>query len=143
MSHVQLKVKRLHPDAVIPAVATEGAAGFDLHAVAAGAVTPGKIVKIPLGLAFEVPPGYCMQLVGRSGNGMKYGAGVAQGYGLIDSDYRGEVCMLMRCDMGFAWGKGDRICQAVILPVPSVEIVEADELSTTERGSGGFGSTGK
>lgn len=142
MSHVQLKVKRLHPDAVIPSIATAGAAGFDLHAIEDGSAHPGKIAKVPLGLAFEVPPGFCMQIVGRSGHGMKFGAGVPQGYGLIDSDYRGEVCMLVRAEMAFAWEKGDRICQAVILPVPTVEIIEADELSTTDRGNGGFGSTG-
>lgn len=138
-----IKVKKLHPDAVIPSMATAGSAGFDLYAVNSGLVSPGNIASIPLGLAFEIPPGYCMQVVGRSGNGKKYGAGVPQGYGLIDSDYRGEVFALLRSEIPFTWKAGDRIAQGVIVAVPELLFDEVEELSTTERGEGGFGSTGK
>ena len=140
---LRIKVKKLHPAAVIPAIATAGAAGFDLVAIEDGHCHPGKVAKTPLGLAFEIPHGYCMQIVGRSGNGYKYGAGVPQGYGLIDSDYRGEVCMLLRSELGFEWKAGDRIGQAVILPVPELVFDEVEELGATERGEGGFGSTSK
>ncbi len=137
-----VKVMKLHQDAVIPAFATAGAAGFDLRAIDAGSVTPGLVARIRTGLAFEVPEGHAMLLVGRSGLGSRFGAGVPQGFGLLDSDYRGEAIILLRCEQAFAWEAGDRIAQAMIVPVPAVQLVEAETLGVTGRGSGGFGSTG-
>lgn len=141
---MNLKFKSIHPDFVLPEFATPGSAGFDLIALADGYhYSAATISKIPLGFAVEIPPGYAMFITARSGVGYMYGAGVPQGYGLIDSDYRGEVCMLMTSKFPFGWSKGDAIGQAVIMKVerPTFEIVQ--ELSPTQRGEGGFGSTDK
>jgi dUTP pyrophosphatase len=147
---MKLRVKKLHPDARIPELATEGAAGFDLHAVIEGAakrVQGGLPLVIRTGLAFEIPPGYAMLILSRSGHGFKADTRLANCVGLIDSDYRGEVQVKLTRDPSVAdpitVHHGDRIAQAVIVAVPSVEFEETDALSSTVRGAGGFGSTGR
>lgn len=141
---IPLYVKRLHPDAILPKYATSGAACFDLHAIEGAVVGDGLPVTFATGLAFEVPPGYVLQVHSRSGHGFKHGVRLANATGIIDSDYRGEVLVKLVADGGgfLHVRAGDRIAQAMLVPVPAVELVEADELSTTERGVGGFGSTG-
>lgn len=152
MSKVQLKVKKLHPDAILPTYATSGAACFDLHAVAVNGyehlgahVHEYEPVLCRTGLSFEIPPGHVMLIYSRSGHGFKWGTRLANCTGVIDSDYRGEVQVKLTYD-GAEDGPfiqpGDRIAQAMIVPIPTVELVEVSELSDTERGAGGFGSTG-
>jgi dUTP pyrophosphatase len=142
---IQLYIQRTHPSARMPVFATEGAACFDLQAIEGGEVEPhGGTVTFRTGLAFEIPPGYVMLVFSRSGHGFKNGLRLVNSVGVIDSDYRGEVMVKIRNDSAIRFGflPGDRIAQAMILPVPEVEIIESHQLSSTERGTGGFGSTG-
>jgi len=139
---MSLLIKPIHPDFTPPRYATAGAAGFDLHAMEGGSVAPGQIAKIPLGFAVAVPEGHAMLITTRSGHGLKFGAGVPHGYGLIDSDYRGELFMVLCAEKVMSWAKGDRIGQAVIVPVAHARFDLVDELPGTDRGNGGFGSTG-
>lgn len=137
-----LKIKPLHPDFVAPYYASRGAAGMDFFAIAPG-VYEGGIIKIPLGFAMELEPGKAMLLTTRSSWGAYCGAGVPQGYGLIDSDYRGEVCLILHALRPVEWNAGDRIAQGIIIDVYREPIAIVDELSSTDRNVGGFGSTGK
>ena len=107
-------------------------------------IEPGKRALIPTGLFMEFEPGYEVQIRARSGLAVKYGIGLVNGVGTIDSDYRGEikVALINMGEDAFAVNNGDRIAQMVISPVVQAEIEPADELSETERGKGGFGSTG-
>lgn len=156
---MKLRIQKLHPDAQLPVFATEGAACFDLVAFTVmGAYTlgchvdHGHPVECGTGLAFEIPPGHAMLIFSRSGHGFKHGMRLANCVGVIDSDYRGEVkvkltqdlmpVMLGSDDFGPFIKPGDRIAQAMILPVPAVELELADTLTETQRGTGGFGSTG-
>lgn len=131
----------------LPTYESAGAAGADCYARISNKLilSPGEILTIPLGFAVEVPEGYEMQIRARSGNARKHGIGVVNGVGTIDSDYRGEVCTILinHSDEDFEINPGDRVAQAVIAPVIQAKWIEADELSETVRGEGGFGSTGK
>lgn len=146
---MQLKVKKLHPAAIVPQYATEGAACFDLHAVSPDdwAIYPSVPSTVRTGLSFEIPQGYVMLIFSRSGHGFKHDTRLANCVGVIDSDYRGEVMVRLSRDSSqaqpLALKEGDRIAQAMVVPYPRVEFVEADQLSNTERGTGGFGSTGQ
>ncbi len=147
---VQVKVKKLHPDAILPKFATAGAACFDLAAIDCGQQSPiyqGIGHTFRTGLSFEVPAGHVMLIFSRSGHGFKNDTRLANCVGVIDSDYRGEVQVRLTNDSCqtdvLRINPGDRIAQAMILPIPAVELVEADDLSDTERGAGGFGSTGQ
>jgi dUTP pyrophosphatase len=143
---MNLKVKRLRPEAKLPSRATTGATGFDLYACIDGGdsmqldPTP-KLIGT--GIALEVPPGYDAQIRPRSGLSAK---GVGVTLGTVDSDYRGEVMvtmyMITPC-VSFEIKHGDRIAQLVIHKLADVKVVETEELSTTERGDGGHGSTGR
>ena len=142
-----LKIKRLREGAVIPKRATEGSAGMDLYACIGEQVTiePHKIEVIPTGIAIELESaGYVAYIYARSGLAIKHGIAPANCVGVIDSDYRGEIMvgLLNQTDEAFTISPGDRIAQMVIAPVELPEIVEADELGDTDRGAGGFGSTG-
>jgi dUTP pyrophosphatase len=144
---MQIKVKPLYPDAILPRHATPGAACFDLHAllnIERDDLLPGDSMVISTGLAFEVPAGHVMLVYSRSGHGFKHGVRLANGTGVIDSDYRGEVkvCLTNDGTTPLEITNGDRIAQAMVIPVPAVELVQADELTDTQRGAGGFGSTG-
>lgn len=139
---MNLKIKALHTNFKAPRYATSGAAGFDFHAVSVGTASPGEVTKVPLGCAVEVPEGHALLITARSGHGAKFGAGVPHGYGLIDSDYRGELFMVFVTEVPFGWDAGDRIAQGIIVPVQHVRFDMVEELSDTTRGTGGFGSTG-
>ena len=144
---MQLKIKRLHPQAIIPKHATDGAACFDLHACIDEMETlvSGMAEDFGTGLAFEVPPGYALMVYSRSGHGFKHGVRLANCVGVIDSDYRGEVRVRLNVDGSgnlLHVKPGDRIAQAMLIPVPRVELVEVHDLSETARGAGGLGSTG-
>lgn len=143
---MNLKVKKLHANAKLPVYGSQGAACFDLHYAdyMQGDLLPGKVTKVPTGLAFEIPEGHCMLLFGRSGMGAK-GIRLANCVGVIDSDYRGEVAVLIfnDSDQIKCIAPGERIAQAMIIPVPACSFEQVSELSDTTRGEGGFGSTGK
>lgn len=139
-----LKVKKLHEDAVIPKQATDGSAAFDLF-MPRDCVFLGNSTKVGIGLAFEIPKGYVMLVVPRSSTGSDTPLRQSNSVGVIDSDYRGEVSVIFDVIAGTVYtvNKGDRIAQAMLVKLPEVNIIEVDELSETERGDGGFGSTGK
>ena len=143
---VTLKWKRLHKSAEIPEVASRGAACFDLKAALDEDMTlnPGDIVAVPTGLAVEIPEGFELQVRARSGLALKSGFFLVNGIGTIDSDYRGELKVIASLvgKQSLVIKNGDRIAQALVSPVPQVHHEEVNELSTTARGAGGFGSTG-
>ncbi len=132
--------------AVIPHYATEGAAGADISAYLSAPVTlrPGEYKAIPTGLFMEIPEGYEVQVRPRSGLALKHGITVLNAPGTIDSDYRGEVKVILinHSSEAFTIQNGDRIAQIVVARVHRLPFVEVDDLSATERGEGGFGSTG-
>jgi dUTP pyrophosphatase len=145
---MRLKIKKVHPDAIIPVYATAGAACFDLHAIEADAFKPHPVdphaAIFRTGLAFEIPANYVMKIYSRSGHGFKDAMRLSNCVGVIDSDYRGEIMVSLRAD-GEACSKvqtGDRIAQAMLEYAPQWKFIEADEISETTRGTGGFGSTG-
>jgi len=141
-----VKVKKLREDAVIPKFATSGAACFDLVALDSASFYGPEIgpKAMGTGLAFEVPVGHVMLIFARSGIATNLGLRPANCVGVIDSDYRGEVIVQLHADrLAMQYIRaGTRIAQAMIIKLPEYELVEADTLSDTERGSGGFGSTG-
>lgn len=154
---MNIKIKQLHEEAKIPTYATTGAACFDLHAIVDDVdLNNKKITMQPVynkhsytyrtGLAFEIPEGHVMMVYSRSGHGFKNGVRLANCVGVIDSDYRGEVMVKLHNDGDgdlFKVHNGDRIAQAMIIPVQQVGFEVVQELSSTDRGAGGFGSTGK
>jgi dUTP pyrophosphatase len=146
--HVSLRVKRLdgNEDMALPSYETDGASGLDLRAAVDGELTlhPGEIRLVPTGLAISLPPGYEAQIRPRSGLALKHGVGMVNTPGTIDSDYRGEIGLVL-----INWGKspfvikrGDRIAQMVVTRVSRAQVLEVDRLETTERGEGGFGHSG-
>lgn len=143
----KVKVKKLDERAVLPVYGSEAAAGADLYAVTDGDVTflPGETKMIHTGLALEVPEGYAGLIYARSGLATKRGLAPANKVGVVDSDYRGEVMVALHNHSGKEQtiGAGERIAQLVITPFLKASFYEADELSDTARGAGGFGSTGK
>ena len=141
-----LRLEREGRKPALPRFATEGAAAADLAAFLEEPVTilPGQRFAVPSGIALELPQGWCAFVMARSGLSLKAGIGLANGVGLIDSDYRGEVRVSLQNngDVPFVVEDGMRVAQLLFLPVPEVRLIEAEVLSETERGSGGFGSTG-
>lgn len=139
---MKLKIKKLHPDAVVPTRGSAEAAALDIYALEGGMVRPGEVELVRTGIAVEFPTGNALLVTTRSSHGARYGLGVPQGYGLIDADYRGAIFVPLSTLYEFRWSAGDRIAQMMLVPiiVPELEVVE--ELTTTERGTGGFGSTG-
>ncbi len=139
-----LAFKRIHPDAVLPSYAHPSDAGMDLRSVADVVIAPGARALVPTGLVMMLPPGYEAQVRPRSGLALKHGVTVLNTPGTIDSGYRGEVGVILANfgDCDFSVRKGDKIAQAVIAPVTQPDIVESDVVDETDRGAGGFGSTG-
>lgn len=149
MNRIPVKIKSVHEEqlSTLPSYATPGSAGVDLHAFLKEEliVEPGQIVRVPTGIAIELPkPSIGAFIFARSGLASKYGLTLANGVGVIDSDYRGEIQVAV-----INHGKeivrvcnGDRIAQMVFLPVYLAEFQVVNELDQTVRGSGGFGSTG-
>ena len=133
----------------LPAYQTAHAAGLDLLAAvpeeAPIFLAPGEHAMIPTGLAIALPAGHEAQIRPRSGLAAKHGVTVLNSPGTVDADYRGEICVLLinHGDETFLVQRGERIAQMVIAPVSRVELVPTDSLSATDRGSGGFGSTGR
>lgn len=144
MPDLQVRVKANDPRAKLPVYATPGAACFDLASIQDGWVAGGKTMIFRTGLQFEVPEGHVMLVFSRSGHGFKSDVRLANCVGVIDSDYRGEVMVKLTNDGVYGMGvkEGDRIAQAMIVPFQQAAFVAVDGLSETERGEGGFGSTG-
>lgn len=140
-------VKKVRPNAILPTYGSCEAAGADLYACLEEPVTigAGETVFIPTGLAMEVPKGCAGLVYARSSLGAKRGLAPANKVGVIDSDYRGEISVVLHNHGAVAQtvAPGERIAQLVITPVITPAYVEADELTDTNRGTGGFGSTGK
>lgn len=143
---MNLRIKKVKSKAVIPSYQTSGAAGMDLSACIEESVVlaAGKQVIIPTGVALEIPEGYEVQLRGRSGLAAKHGVGLTNGIGTIDSDYRGEINVIL-----MNWGSepfevtsGMRIAQMVVAKYEKVTLELVDELAATDRGEKKFGSTG-
>jgi len=141
---MQLKVKRLNPAATLPSYARAGDAGLDLFAVKAIAIAPGATALVPTGIAIELPPGTEGQVRPRSGLALKHSVTVLNTPGTVDEGYRGEVGVILvnHGQTVFAVEAGMKIAQLVVSPRIQVDVLEAAELSDTQRGAGGFGSTG-
>ncbi len=143
---VNVEVKRLaHGEGLpLPAYATHGAAGMDVVSAEDVTIAPGARHPVATGLSVAIPQGYEIQVRPRSGLAFKHGITVPNTPGTIDSDYRGELKVLLinHGDEDFAIARGDRIAQLVLAPVVQAAWVQVDELDTTARGEGGFGSTG-
>ena len=141
----QLQVQLLHPGAVAPVRTREGDAGHDLRSVAAETVPPGEHRVVPTGIAIALPSGIAGLVTPRSGLAAQHGITLVNTPGLIDPDYRGEIKVILRNEgrEAFTVQAGDRIAQLVLVPfwAPDIEVVSA--LTATERGSAGFGSSGR
>ena len=147
MQTPQIQIKKIHPEAKLPEYMTALAAGMDIcaHLDDALVLEPGQRCLVPTGLAFAIPPGYEIQVRPRSGLAIKHGIALVNSPGTIDADYRGEVRIIL-INHGlesFTIIPGDRIAQLVVAPVCQADLFEVPELGETERGSGGFGHTGK
>lgn len=140
-----LRFKRIHPDAVLPAYAHPSDAGMDIRSVEDLVIPVGKYALVHTGLVMLLPPMYEAQVRPRSGLALKNGVTVLNTPGTIDSGYRGEVGVILANfgDVDFQVRKGDKIAQIVIAPVTQPEIAETEIVDETDRGDGGFGSTGK
>ena len=143
----KIRVKKLHPDAIMPTYGSEEAAGADLYACLDAAVTinPGESKFIPTGLAMEIPRGYAGLIYARSGLACKRGLAPANKVGVVDSDYRGEFMIVLHNHGSVPQiiEHGERIAQLVVTPVFTPGFCEVETLTDTERSGGGFGSTGK
>lgn len=151
---LRVQLKKLHPDAIVPQFQTPGAAGFDLHALGnftekfgwvGYSIGPGESMRVSTGVAVSINnPEWGLFLFSRSGLGSK-GLRLANGVGVIDSDYQGELLVTLRNDSSenFSVRPGDRIAQGVFMPVRQAQFIEVEDFAvTTERGAAGFGSTG-
>lgn len=150
---MKVKIKKLHPDAVLPAYSTSGSAGMDLTAVSKSYDDYGN-VHYGFGLAFEIPEGYVGLIFPRS-SCAKFDLSLSNAVGMVDSDYRGEVTAKFKPTLKYnmfhegniptresKYEANDRVAQMIIIPYPKIVWEEVDELSETERGTGGYGSTG-
>lgn len=141
---IELPIRRLRPDAVVPGRAYSGDAGLDLSSCERVELAPGERALVPTGLAVAIPEGYAGFVQPRSGLAAKHGISIVNTPGLVDSGYRGELLVnLVNTDATtpFVVEPGMRIAQLVILPIPELELVEVDELPESERGVRGFGSS--
>lgn len=145
MDTLDISILRLDPSVEMPSYAYEGDAGLDLRASATVDINPFERVLIPTGLAIAIPDGYAGFVQPRSGNALKHGLTIANTPGLIDAHYRGELKVIainLDAHEPIHIEHGERIAQLVIQKVPTVHLVEVDKLDETDRGCGGFGSSG-
>ena len=142
---MRISVKRLDPDLPLPHYALASDAGLDLHASQRVVIEPGARALVGTGLAVAIPTGWAGLVLPRSGLALRHGVTVLNAPGLIDAGYRGEVKVLLVNHDPHATAtveRGERVAQLIVQTVASVELVEVDELPASERGGGGFGSTG-
>jgi dUTP diphosphatase len=143
---VELRFRKLDPEALLPSYARPGDAALDLAAAADVEVLPGERAMVPTGVAVAIPEGHAGLVLPRSGLASRHGLTLANAPGLIDSGYRGEVtCAMVNLDRDapVTIKRGDRIAQLLVVPIAEVRPVWAEELPPSDRGTGGFGSTGK
>jgi dUTP pyrophosphatase len=143
---VNVRVRRLDPDALLPTRAHPGDAGLDLYALDGAILGPGERASLRTGIAVEIPDGQAGLVLPRSGLAQRHGIALVNAPGLIDSGYRGEVrVLLLNTDRSepFEILAGDRIAQLVLVAVETPDVVVVDELELSERGAGGFGSSGR
>ena len=147
MEKLNVRYKKLTPEAIAPVFSSAGAAGADIYALPGSdaVIEPGETYTVHTGICFEIPDGYAGLVFARSGLATREGLAPANKVGLIDCDYRGELLVALHnhSETSAYLKGGERVAQLVITPIPAVEYTEAQELSETVRGSGGFGSTGK
>ena len=143
--HMIINIKKVRSDAVIPKRGSNGAAGYDLYSCNGDVIQPHETKKFETGLSIEIPNGYFGGIFARSGLSIKEGLRPGNCTGIVDSDYRGNIVVALHNDSNIPKRieKGDRIAQLVIIPYLEATFNEVDELNGTERGSGGFGSTGR
>ena len=142
---MQIKVKRLNENAILPAYSRKGDAALDIYALGNHTLCPGERKLIPTGVAFAIPTGYCALVLPRSGIASKFGITLPNSPGLIDSNYRGELFVsLVNIDRSESYEikSGDRIAQLLIQKTENVDFLEVSELDETNRGTSGFGSSG-
>ncbi len=141
-----LLIKKLQPNAIIPEYQTEGSVAFDLHSCESGSLMPGETRMFHIGIAVELPKNHEMKIRQRSGMSITFPNYITIGVGTIDEDYRGEIMIPIKNNNSngeyLTITSGDRIAQAIVSPVTKCHIIETNELAGTERGKGGFGSTG-
>lgn len=142
---VKIKVKKNHPEAQLPKMAYATDAGADVHSVENAHLRPGQTKVIDLGFSVEIPPGWEIQVRPRSGLAAKKGVTVLNSPGTVDAPYRGPMKVILHnsSEQALYINTGDRIAQFCVRRVPQVSYEWADELSDTDRGAGGFGSTGR
>lgn len=144
---IELKVAKTHEDAIIPQYQTKGSACFDLHCINGGVLDKNNpTLKLRTGLAFDIPDGFVMLIHSRSSQGFKYDVRLCNSTGVIDSDYVLEVqCKLTldNLENTVIVEKGDRICQAMLIELPKINLVEVDSINKEVERVGGIGSTGK
>jgi dUTP pyrophosphatase len=144
---INLKMALVHPDAIVPTYATDGSGYFDLYAPSGGHLNAGQTLTIDTGIKVEVPKGWTLHVLSRSGHGFNYDVRLANSVGAIDQDFRGSIKVKLKSDgaQHIQINAGDRIAQAALIPTPRVNmlVVEESELSDTARGEGGLGSTGR
>lgn len=141
---IEVGIRKLRDDAILPSRAYDGDAGLDLAACEGATLAPGARAVVGTGIAVEIPEGYAGFVQARSGLAAKYGIGVVNSPGLVDSGYRGELRVVLLNtdrDEAFTVEPGMRIAQLVVMPVPAVRLVEMEELAVSERGGRGFGSS--
>lgn len=146
MPTMKIQIRRLHPEAVLPAAHHPGDAGGDLVSVESCLLEPGARAMVATGLSIAIPNGYAGLVLPRSGLAARFGVTCANSPGLIDAGYRGEVKVaLVNLDptQSYTVNAGDRIAQLVIVATPVTEFEEVGELPESSRGEGGFGSTGR
>lgn len=144
MHALKILVKQLDPDLPLPRHATGGDAGVDLYARETGTIWPGERKLVPTGIAVAVPSGYVGLIAPRSGLAIKYGISLVNSPGVLDSGYRGEIqaVMVNGGDEAFDYKRGDRIAQLVVVPYAHQQFEVVEDLPDSDRGEGGFGSTG-
>ena len=142
---MQVNFVLLDRELPIPSTAHIGDAAVDLHSRIDVAIAPGERAAVPTGLAVAIPQGHAGLVIPRSGHAMRLGIGVVNGPGLIDSSYRGEISVLLinHGSERVEFSRGERIAQFTLVPVPTVNWNQVETLDDTERGSAGFGSTGR
>ena len=140
-----MNIKKLHPNFKMPTRGTDYAGGFDIYMPEKGSMMPGATYGqiVPLGFSAEVPVGYVALLLPRSSAGAKHGVSLNNTVGVIDADYRGEwmACLRLKNGLPYRWEAGERLLQFILVPVATPELNLVEELGTTARGEGGFGST--
>ena len=139
-----MKIKLLHPNFIVPTKSRSESGAYDLYMPEKGTIKPNQVTEVPLGFAAAIPVGYVGLILPRSGVGVRHGLELNNTCGVIDADYRGEWKAFLRTksNQEVSWVSGDRLLQVLFVPVADFNFEIVSDLDETERGSGGFGSSG-